>query len=195
MFRTFQASQANRKPLLYYSKLRNISTSPRHQNEPYKYERIKYYPRPYKEFCNEWHLSWRTHLMGAMYICICLTSFSWKMNALMLLKLQRWSLAIYGQVNLWGYCLNFCSEFLLNPIPAKQWEENLNTREVAKYCLLYTEISMCMHIRSADLQVETILISDQVHCQTKVSISTRTTNLQKCIYWGTFKFNKVMKHV
>ena len=125
--------------------------------------------------------------MGAMYICICLTSFSWKMNALMLLKLQHWSLAIYGQVNLWGYCLNFCSEFLLNPIPAKQWEENLNTREVAKYCLLYTEISMCMHIRSADLQVETILISDQVHCQTKVSISTRTTNLQKCIYWGTFK--------
>jgi len=47
-----QAS-ADRKPLLYYSKLRNISTSPRHQNEPYKYERIKYYPRPYKEFCNE----------------------------------------------------------------------------------------------------------------------------------------------
>jgi hypothetical protein len=39
-----------------------------------------------------------------------------------------------------------------------------------------------MHFRSADLQIETILISDQVHCQTKVSVSTRTTNpVQVCL--------------
>ena len=43
-----------------------------------------------------------------------------KKKSLMLLKLSHSSLAVYGQVNLWGYCLDFCSKFLLNPIPAKQ---------------------------------------------------------------------------
>jgi len=44
---------------------------------------------------------------------------------LMILKLWHSSLAVYGQVNLWGYCLNLCSKFLLNPIPAKQRDKRI----------------------------------------------------------------------
>jgi hypothetical protein len=95
--------------------------------------------------------------------------FLTKKMCLMILKLSLSSLAVYGQVNLWGYCLNFCSKFLLNPIPAKQrgkqdQESSRKTRETD-------------HFINAGLQVETVLISDQVHCQTKVSISPRTANL------------------
>lgn len=101
--------------------------------------------------------------------CVKLVYKQVKINkmCLTLMKLSLSSLAVYKQVNLWGYCLNFRSKFLLNPISAKQGggqESGCETRETG-------------HFINAGLQVETVFISDQVHCQTKVSISPRTANL------------------
>lgn len=60
---------------------------------------------------------------------------------LMILKLWHSSLAVYGQVNLWGYCLNFCSKFLLNPIPAKQRDKRIRNFDVRleKQAILLTQ--------------------------------------------------------
>jgi hypothetical protein len=166
-----------------WSKLGNIIKAPKRALQVR--QRIQCYLRRYKELRNKWHLSWELTWWVAMYICICLISFSWKMNALMLQKLTCWSLAIHRQVDLWGYCFNFCSEFLLNPIPAKQKGKGKESQYKRSKAYIYSETSKwCMHFCSAVLQVETVLISDQVHCQTKVPVSTRTTNLERCIHWG-----------
>jgi len=80
------------------------------------------------------------------------------------------SSTVNSLVNLWRNLLYLSSQFLLNPIPVIS---------ILFQILAQKNRNTIIHMpeEQVNIQVKAVLIGYQIHCQTKVTVPSRTTNL------------------
>ena len=83
---------------------------------------------------------------------------------------QLCSAAVQVLLNDWGDGLYFCTQFLLNTVPASK--QKVSGKALA------TVFSLNNVKAGSNLQVEAVLVGDQIHGQSKMAKPARPTNLQ-----------------
>lgn len=89
------------------------------------------------------------------------------------------SLAINGLIYLWGNLLYLSPKFLFDPISVRNKSNLIKCKDLR--CMI-NNFFIKYKNKKLYIQIKAIFKSDQIHCQSKVSKSPRSTNLNRiCI--------------